>query len=67
MKMAVFEIGKKAVFFQFLENQLNNIDVVLAFIFGLNQDIIQINNHKNVEFLGHNLLDLILIAGRYIG
>ena len=66
MKATLFENGKKAVFPQFVQHPADSIDVSLARIFGVNQDIIQINNHKNVEFFGEDLIDVTLKAGWYV-
>ena len=48
------------MFLQFFENRSNSIEVGLALIFGVNEDIIQINNTKNIEFFNKNLIDLAL-------
>ena len=63
MKITLFEIGKKAVFFWFVQHLLDSINVSLACILGVDQDIIQVNNHKNVEFFARDLIDVILEAG----
>ena len=41
--------------------------MALAFILRVNQDVIQVNNGKNIEFFGQNLVDVALEAGRSIG
>ena len=40
--------------------------MALAFIFGVNKDVIQINNDEDIEFLGQDLIDVALEAGRSI-
>ena len=62
MKMTLFEVGKKAVFPQFVQHPADSIDVSLACIFGVDQDVIQVNNHENVEFFGQDLIDVTLEA-----
>ena len=67
MKLALFEIDKKAIFPYFFKNPLNNIDIGLTWVFGLNENIIKINNNKNVKLLGQDLIDVTLKGGQYIG
>ena len=45
---------------EFFKNLLNNIDVSLICIFSINHNVIQINNSKNIEFFGQNLINIIL-------
>ena len=52
MKLALFESNKKAMFPQFFKNPSNGIDVGLALVIGINEDIIEINNDKDVKLLG---------------
>ena len=40
MKLSLLEIGKKAVFLKFFENLLNEIDVGLTYVLGIDKDII---------------------------
>ena len=67
METAFLEVGKKAVFPQFFENQSNGIDVNLALVLGVDEDIIEVNNDKNIEFLGQDLVNIALEAGQCIG
>ena len=39
----------------------------LAWIFGVDEDIIEINNDKNIKFLGQDLVNIALEADRYVG
>ena len=66
MEMTFLEIGKKAVSPQFLENPLNVVNVSLAWVLGVDEDIIKVNNYKDIEFLGQDLINIALKAGRYI-
>ena len=63
MQMTLFEVGKKTMFSQFIEHPADSIDVNLTYIFGVNQDVIQINNYENVKFFGQNFIDITLKAG----
>ena len=62
MKTTLFEFGKKAVFLHFIQHPLDSINVSLACIFGLDQDVIWVNNHENVKFFGQDLIYVTLEA-----
>ena len=66
MKTTLFEFGKKAKSPQFFENSLNGIDVSLAYILSIHQDVIQIDNQKNVSFFGQDFINIILETGQYV-
>ena len=63
MKMTLFQVGKKAVFSQFVQHPSDSIDMSLACILGIDQDVIQVKDHKNVEFFGQDLIDVTLEVG----
>ena len=63
MKTTLFEVSKKAVFPQFVKHSVDNIDVSLVCIFDIDQDVIQVNNYKNIKFFGQDLIDVTLKAG----
>ena len=65
--MAFLEVDKKAVFPQFFENPSNGINVSLAWVFGVDEDVIKVNNDKDIEFLGQDLVNIALEAGRCVG
>ena len=67
MKLTLLEVGKKFVFSQFFENTSNGIDVKLIWIFGMDKNIIYINNDNNIELLGQDLINVILEVGRCVG
>ena len=67
MKTTLFEVGKKAVFPEFLKNPLDGINVSLAWVLGVNEDVIEVNNDKDIEFLGQGLVNVALEAGRGVG
>ena len=56
MKTTLFEVGKKTMFAQFVQYLSDSINVSLACILGIDQDVIQVNNHENVKFFGRILL-----------
>ena len=39
----------------------------LAFIFRVNQRVIQVDNDKNIEFFGKNIIDVALEADQSVG
>ena len=39
----------------------------LAWIFGVDEDVIEVNNDKNIEFLSQDLVDVALETGRGVG
>ena len=67
METAFVEVGKKTVFPQFVKNPLNGIDVSLAWILCINEDVIKVNNDKNIKFLSQDLVNIALKAGRCVG
>ena len=64
--MTLLEIGKKAVFAQFLKNPSNGSDVSLTWVFNVDRNVIKVNNDKDIEFLSHDLVNIALEAGRCI-
>ena len=38
----------------------------LAWVFGIDKDVIKVNNDKNIKFLGQDLINIALEAGRYV-
>ena len=56
VKTTLLEIGKKPVFPQFFENLSNGIDGSLAWVFGVDEDIIKIIMTKILSFLAKILL-----------
>ena len=67
MKTTLLEIGKKAVLLQFLKNPLNNIDVRFAWVFDVDEDVIKVNNDKDINFFGQDLVIVALEADRCVG
>ncbi len=52
---------------QLVQHPSNGLDVLFALILSVDEDIIKIHYHKNVEFLGQDLIDVTLKCGRYVG
>ena len=67
METTLLEVGKKAVFPQFLENPSNGIDVSLAGVLGVDENVIEVNNDKDIKFLGQDLVNVALEAGWGVG
>ena len=67
METTFLEVGKKNVFPQFFKNLSNNVDMSLAWVFGIDEDVIKVKNDKNIEFLGQDLVNIALEAGQCIG
>ena len=67
MEAAFLEFGKKDVFPQFLKNPSNCIEVSLFWVLSVDNDVIEVNNDKDIEFFGQDLINIALEAGQYIG
>ena len=67
MKLAFFQIGKKLILEQKIKYLLHGLYMTVVFIFGVNEDVIQVNNDKNIELLGQDLINIALEAGRSVG
>ena len=67
MKSTLFQIGIEAMFPQNVQHLSNSFYVTLAWVFGIDENIIQINNDKNVKLLSQELIDKTLEARRCIG
>ncbi len=55
------------MFLKLLQHPSNGFHVLLAFAFGINEDVIEIYYYKNVKLLCQDLIDVILKRGRCIG
>ena len=63
IKMILFEFGKNAVFPQLVQHLTDSINVSLACILSVDQNVIQVNNYKNVKFFGQDFIDVTLKVG----
>ena len=52
---------------QLLQYLWNGLHVLLTFIFGVDDNIIEVHYHKNVKILCQDLVDIVLKCSRYIG
>ncbi len=50
-----------------LEHPSNGLYMLLAFAFGIDENVIKIYYHKNVKFLCQDLVDITLKRGRCVG
>ena len=66
METAFFEVGEKAVFPQFFKNPLNGIDVSLTWVLNVDEDVIEVNNDKDIKFLYQDLVNIALEASRCV-
>ena len=66
IKLTLFEVSKKAVFLQFFEIWLNDMDTRLTWFFGIDKNIIYINNDKNIKILKQDLINIILKTGQSV-
>ena len=62
METAFLQICIKAIFSEDLQNPSKGFDVSLPWIFGIDKNIIQIYNDKDIELLSKNLIDIVLEA-----
>ena len=67
MELTLFQIGKKTILSQKIQYLLHGFHVTLVFIFGINEDVIQINNNKNIELFSQKLIDVALEASQSVG
>lgn len=49
MKSTLFQICKKAMLSELIEDPPNGFDVALAWIFGINQNVVQVHDDEYVE------------------
>ena len=52
MEPILLQIGKKNVFSEVLKYPINGFYVSLARIFGVDQDVVQIYNNKDIKLFG---------------
>ena len=66
MKLTLFQVGKKSVPSQNIQHLPYSLHITLARIIGIDEDVIQGNNDKNVKFPGQDLIDITLEASQSI-
>ncbi len=52
---------------QLLQHLLNGLHMLLAFTFGVDEDVIKLHYHKNIKFLCQSLVYVTLEGGQYVG
>lgn len=60
MKLTFFQVSKELVLSELIKDPAYGFYVWLAWIFGINQNVIQIHNEKNIKLFGKNLIDVTL-------
>ena len=66
MKSTLLQVGKKPVPPQNIQHPSYSFYVTLTRIFDIDNNVIQVNNDKNVKFSGWDLIDITLEACWYI-
>ena len=67
MKLTFLQIGIQWKFAQLVKNPTHCLDLAFALIFGLDEDIIQIHNDKDIEFFRKDPIDVALECCRSVG
>lgn len=49
-----------------INDSVYNIHIWLAMVFGIDQDIVQVYNNKNIKLLGKDFINIALKAGKNI-
>ncbi len=52
---------------QLVQHPSNGLDVFFALALSVDEDVIEIHYHENVEFVGQDLVDITLKRGRCVG
>ena len=65
MEMAFLQICIKAIFAENSQNPLNGFNMTLLRIFGIDKNIIQTNDNKDIKFLNQNFVNIALKTSRY--
>lgn len=63
MKTILLQIGKKPVSSELIKDPAHRLHVLLARVFGIDQNIIQIYDNEDVELLSEDLVDVTLETG----
>ena len=62
IKPTLLQIGKQVIFPQKVQHLLYGFHVTLAWILGIDEDVIQIHDDKDIELFYQDLVDIILEA-----
>ncbi len=52
---------------QLVQHPSNGLDVLFALILSVDEDVIEVHNHNDVEFLYQDLINITLKRGRCVG
>lgn len=66
VKTTLLKIGKEPVFLELIMDPAYSLHVQLNKVFGINQDVFQIYDDKNIKFFNNNFIGTALEAGRSI-
>ena len=67
MKSTFLQISIQRKFPQLVKNPTHYLDVVFSLVFGVDEDIIQIHNDKNIEFFREDFIDIAMKCCRSVG
>ena len=60
IKLKFLEVGKKVIFSQLFKKILKDINIILAWVFSVDKNIIQVNSDKNIELSNQDLMNITL-------
>ena len=63
MILTFLQVDKKRMLPELVQKQAYGLNVRLSRIFGIDQDVIQIYNYKDIELLCYDLIDISLKYG----
>ena len=66
MKTTLSQVNKQAVFPEFSKDSPDSFHVTLAGVFGINQDVIEVDDNENIKFFHKDFVDVSLEAGRFV-
>ncbi len=66
IEIILFQVGIQQIFLSLVQNWLKSFYIVFFFIFGIDKDIIQVYNNKNIKLLYQDLIDISLKYSWYI-
>ena len=67
MKLTFLEVGKERILLKLVQNLVYGLNMRLPRVFGIDQDIIQVYDNKDIQLFSHHLVKISLEGGRGIG
>ena len=58
MKQTFLHVGKEKMLLELVQNPTYGLNVRLVWFLGINQDVIQIYNNKNIQLFSQNNVDV---------